>query len=49
MGPSCVLKVLHVLIHLILKPYAIGFINTPILQVKNGHTDRLGNLFKVTQ
>lgn len=38
MGPSCVLKVLHVLIHLILKPYAIGFINTPILQVKNGHT-----------
>ena len=29
-GPSCVLKVLRVLIHLILKPYAIGFINIPI-------------------
>ena len=38
MGPSCVLKVLHVLIHLILKPYVIGFINIPISQVKNGHT-----------
>lgn len=38
--PSCVLKVLHVLMHSILKPYAIGFINIPILQVKNGCTQR---------
>lgn len=35
--------------HLILKSYAIGFINIPNLQIKNESTERLGNLSKVTQ